>query len=325
MQYDPERISFGSTYTMTQLLKEVEYEGLETHNGMEAKRFSFDETSFHPALRFPMEIDQASGELYAAAEGGYVVHLHMTLSGINLSHSIEAEKPKLAEGTLQYMSDLASVNERLSPRLPEEALQVTQLPEDIPMLTDASQLMTAEVLGVRNFVLASDSPTSAVADFYIAQMPEYGWAQTFAHESAGEYALGYKTGDRISSFYITTDAESGKTLISIYPFGEVPVPSAARSVAESFLYALKEDLYSTAYTLCSPDLQAELASAEALEEWAVANGVQPLDWTFLSENVVDNMVQLLGTATFSGGVEAALEVTLIQVDGDWRVAGFQVG
>lgn len=116
----------------------------------------------------------------------------------------------------------------------------------------------------------------------------------------------------------------GKTLITIYPFGQVPVDSGARSVAEAFLYALKEEFYATAYSFCSPDLQAELASAEALEEWAVDNGIQPLDWTFFSENVVDNMVQVLGTAAFPGGVEAALEVIVIQVDGEWRVAGFHV-
>jgi hypothetical protein len=55
------------------------------------------------------------------------------------------------------------------------------------------------------------------------------------------------------------------------------------------------------------------------------NGLEPIDWTFTSENPIDDMYQFHGTALFAGDLEADLEVTLIQVDGEWLVAGFWVG
>jgi len=36
-------------------------------------------------------------------------------------------------------------------------------------------------------------------------------------------------------------------------------------------------------------------------------------------------VQVLGTGTFAGEQEAGIEVILVEVEGEWLVAGFQVG
>lgn len=331
MPFNPEDISFGGAYTMTQWLEQAEYEGEETYNGLEVVHYRFDETAFAlDLLPAGMEVEEASGDLYVAVEGGYLVHMDLTLSGSNLGLSAEAVEPTLAEGSLEYTADLSSINEPITVELPEEVVQATRLPEDIPLPDDATQWMAFDMMGINAFVFASDNPAADVADFYRTEMPENGWTESQASEDAGTYAFTYVQEDRSVEVEIGTDADLGKTVIYIVPGVEDAALQdlaavAAGIVADGFMLALQEADYATAYELCAPDLQAVFGSAEDLGAWMQDNGIEPLDWTFTSENPVDDMYQFLGTALFAGDLETDLEVTLIQVDGDWLVAGFHVG
>lgn len=331
LPFDLEDIPFGDAYTITQWLETADHEGRETYHGLEAERYSFDQTAFNlDLLPAGMEVEQASGNLYVTVEDGYLVHLDMALSGTGLGLSADMEEPTLTEGTLEYTADLSSINESITVELPEDAVQATQLPEDIPLPDDASQWMAMDMMDVRAFVLASDSPPAAVADFYRTQMPENGWTESSTAEDAGSYTFEYTQDERSVELEIGTDTELGKTLIFIVPGVEDEALQdlaavAARIVAEGFMTALRDKDYAVAYDLCAPDLQAEFGSAEDLGAWMQDNGIEPLDWTFTSENQVDDTYQFIGTAQFSGDQEANLELVLVQVDGDWLVAGFHVG
>jgi hypothetical protein len=331
MPFDLEDLGFGEAYTMTQWLEQAEYEGEETHNGLQVIHYSFDETAFNlDLLPAGMEVEEASGNLYVTVEGGYLVRMDMTLSGSSLGLSVASEEPTLAEGTLEYVADLSSIGESITVDLPGDVVEATRLPEDIPIPDDASQMMALDMMGIRAFVLVSDSPPEAVADFYRTEMPENGWTETNATEDAGTYTFEYTQDDRSVELEIGTDTDFGKTAIFIVPgVDETALQAvdsvAAQIVADGFMMALQEADYATAYDLCAPDLQAEFGSAEDLGAWIQDNGIEPLDWTFTSENPVDEMYQFLGTALFAGDLETDLEVTLIQVDGDWLVAGFHLG
>lgn len=137
LPFDPEHLTFPQAYTITQWLDIAPYEGPETYNGIDAMHYSFDETAFNlDLLPAGMEVEEASGNLYVTVEGGYLLHMDMTLSGTGLVLAAEAEEPTLSEGTLDYTSDLSSINESLTIELPEEVVRATSLPEDIPVPPD---------------------------------------------------------------------------------------------------------------------------------------------------------------------------------------------
>jgi hypothetical protein len=267
MPFNPEDISFGGVYTMTQWLEHAEYEGEETYNGLEVVHYSFDETAFDlDLLPAGMEVEGASGNLYVTVEGGYLVHMDLTLSGTNLDLSTEALEPTLAEGSLEYTADLSSINEPIAVELPEEVVEATRLPEDIPLPEDVSQWMALDMMGMHAFVFGSDSPAADIADFYRTEMPENGWTESQASEDAGAYAFTYVQEDRSVEVEIETDAELGKTLIYIVPGVEDTALQGVDSVeagivADDFMLALMLADYATAYDLCAPDLQAEFGSA----------------------------------------------------------------
>ena len=103
----------------------------------------------------------------------------------------------------------------------------------------------------------------------------------------------------------------------------MPLAQPAADVGNAFMKALKNADYARAYELCDPDLQEELGSVADLGEWMVANGIEPVEWSFPERNLVGDMVQVLGISTFAGDQEAMVELLLIQVDGEWRVGGFR--
>ncbi len=331
LPFDPEHLTLGDAYTVTQWLDVAEAVGSETYEGIDVEHYRFDETAFNPdLLPTGMEVEEASGNLYVTVEGGYMLHMDMTLSGTGLVLSAEAEEPTLSEGTLVYRADLSSINEPVAIELPEEAVQATLLPEDIPVPADASQWMAYDLMGAKSFLFASDSSPEDVAAFFRVEMPENGWTESSAAEEAGAYAFMYIRDDRSVKLDFGPDDDSDKTLVRVDIAAaemslETVEPSAAQIVGESFMAALRDADYATAYGLCGPDLQAEFDGAEGLGTWMQDNSIVPLAWTFESENVVDSMIQLLGTATFSGDMEAGFKVVVIEVDGEFLVAGFWVG
>jgi len=106
--------------------------------------------------------------------------------------------------------------------------------------------------------------------------------------------------------------------------GLAPLAQPAVDVANAFMQALKDADYGAAYALCDPDLQAEFGTAADLGTWMTDSGIRPVEWIFPERNLAAEAVQVLGTGLFPGDQQATVEVVLVQVDGEWRVAGFRV-
>jgi hypothetical protein len=102
----------------------------------------------------------------------------------------------------------------------------------------------------------------------------------------------------------------------------VPLAQPAADVAHAFMQALKDADYARAYELCDPSLQDEFGSTADLEAWVQDNGIELVEWSFPERNVMEDMVQVLGMATFVGDQQTAIEVLLVEFDGEWLIVGF---
>jgi hypothetical protein len=102
----------------------------------------------------------------------------------------------------------------------------------------------------------------------------------------------------------------------------VPLAQPAADVAHAFMQALKDADYARAYELCEASLQEEFGSPADLEAWMQDNGIDLVEWSFPERNLMEGMIQVLGLGTFAGDRQAAIEVLLVEVDGEWLVVGF---
>ena len=89
---------------------------------------------------------------------------------------------------------------------------------------------------------------------------------------------------------------------------------------DNFMTALRDGNYQQAYDLCTPTVQQELGSPEALGELIGEN--RPTEWNFTSRNISNDLGTLTGTATFQGLGQRPIEMEFRQVDGAWRVSYF---
>ena len=140
-------------------------------------------------------------------------------------------------------------------------------------------------------------------------------------------ALTEQYGQALIAFLVSEPGEHETMLDSVFfPVVDalVPLGQSAAHVANAFVTALRDADYERAFELCDASLQDEFGSAADLEEWILSSGIEPVEWSFLQRDLVDETVQLFGNATFAGGQQASIEMVLVQVDGEWLVAGFHV-
>ncbi len=96
----------------------------------------------------------------------------------------------------------------------------------------------------------------------------------------------------------------------------------ATNQADSFMKALSNSDYTSAYDLCSPELMRDLVSAQHLEQVIEENHLRPKSWKFNSRNVENDQAQMKGT--FVASQKGELEINLKKIDGIWKVTGFNL-
>jgi hypothetical protein len=108
--------------------------------------------------------------------------------------------------------------------------------------------------------------------------------------------------------------------------GAAPSPSAAGAtqVAEDFLADMQAGAWHAAFSRLHPDLQAECGSAERLREVVEAAGQRPESWT-LREPRVRSDALISGPVVTAGGDSSIVEMTLLDVDGAWKVRFWSAG
>ena len=98
----------------------------------------------------------------------------------------------------------------------------------------------------------------------------------------------------------------------------------AADVGESFMVALRDRDYSTAYSLCDPALQVELGSVEGLQSLVEAGSATPATWSFNSRQVSGNIATLSGNMTFENGQSGQVDLTLINSGSSWLLTSFNL-
>lgn len=103
------------------------------------------------------------------------------------------------------------------------------------------------------------------------------------------------------------------------------VLSATQPVAnagDAYMAALRDGDFSKAYDMSAPALQQEVGDAEGLQTALSAR--QIASWSFTSRNISNNQGSLSGTATYTNGDTGPVEMSLIQVGNEWKVAGINL-
>ncbi len=131
--------------------------GAKTVNGIAAKGYKFDERALGAAGRA-----KATGEVWVAATGGYVLKYSLTLQG-GADYFGEG-----GDGTLTWAYDVTKAGQPAAIALPKDC------PEglvDAPVMDDAKNVQ--RLPGVTLYT--TPSTVAQVADFYQKQLPAAGW------------------------------------------------------------------------------------------------------------------------------------------------------
>jgi hypothetical protein len=190
--------------------------GSETVNGVAAQHYHFDQTGL--SVTEP----GASGEVWIAQQGGYVVKYTLSIPGPTTPTGNGAE---IAE-TVDY--ELEEVNSFTQISLPAGCVPVLV---DFPTMADAQDIYQGS--GYMDYT--SPSTLAQVIDFYNQALPPLGWTAVespFASDQTGTQALEYTQGDQ--DLTILLDSSSGSLEVSVLlnnpalavpPLTETPGPS----------------------------------------------------------------------------------------------------
>ncbi|MCA1554415.1 MAG: hypothetical protein LC737_08555, partial [Chloroflexi bacterium] len=100
------------------------------------------------------------------------------------------------------------------------------------------------------------------------------------------------------------------------------------AVSTDFMNKLKAGDWSGAYALCTPTLQKELASAQALGKKITDGKAQPTSWSFEDYSTItptSSDAQIDGSASFSGNRTGTLRLVLDRVGANqWKISGFNL-
>ena len=157
----------------------------ETVNQVEAVHYHFDQGG----LPLAEPKDAVSGDVWIAAQGGYVV-----------KYTLNAPAPSKPTGKGQetaqsWAYELSQVNAVESIPLPESCMPV---PVDIPAVADAQELRQSS--GWMRYTSASSG--DQIVDFYAQKLPTLGWIATQARPS-GELKLPYAMDFEKDGRYLT--------------------------------------------------------------------------------------------------------------------------
>jgi hypothetical protein len=188
----------------------------QTVNGISAWHYTFDESDLEQT---DMTIEDASGEIWVAEEGGYPVKMMIDVTG---SSTDPTANDFMASGTFHLEYELLDVNADFTITPPEEALNAESLggsfgmeevdPASIewPLMADAEIDFAME--GLVSYLSAST--IADVVDFYKAEMPNAGWT----YDESSEFVS-----DESAMMSFTKEGETLNLIISNDENGKVSV------------------------------------------------------------------------------------------------------
>jgi hypothetical protein len=186
--------------------RDTEYNGIMAHHWTASKE-AMTACMTAAQLSDMGDITAASGDLYIAVEGSYVLQMSIVFEGQDLQAVLGTEDQVLDEGRMEFTYGMSDVNEPFTIEVPAEALSSSSLPEDIPFPDDAQEV--ANAFGMITF--NSPSTAAEVADFYKAAMPQNGWTEV--SELSGLFMMEYSKDGRTASLMISSDEDTELTSV----------------------------------------------------------------------------------------------------------------
>jgi hypothetical protein len=179
----------------------------ETVNGVDTYRFALD-TSNVEDTELVESGEVTSGMLYLAREGGYVVRLEM--SGTGVSEMLSGD-PELV-GDVEYLLNYYDFNLPVTISPPEEcASQAGGPPTDYPLTDDA-----AEVFNFGGLVsYTSQMDFEAVVQFYKDEMPAAGWTLTDEVALGSLALLSFENSDGTVQVSVSYDEGTDQVQVTI--------------------------------------------------------------------------------------------------------------
>jgi hypothetical protein len=194
---DPSSIERVDPAGMLPVVLGGEEAGTEDINGISANHYSFDEIALGKS-----GLEESSGGVWVAADGGYVLKYELTTNGGDTAFG------EGIEGTLTLTYALTEINNTVLPAMPEGC----QL--DVPLLADATNVLHT------SYWLQYNTATSAAeaAAFYQGQLPSTGWSLSQGPMSGEgsafmEFTQGAQT---IGVFINTTEASTTVNVVLYY-------------------------------------------------------------------------------------------------------------
>jgi hypothetical protein len=177
----------------------AKYAGRETVNGVDTKHYTWKETSL-PVFGFA----SASGEVWVATDGDYVVRYSSEASGSGTLFGAGEQ-----EGTVSLEYNLTDVNGSFTIEAPAECETAAT---DIPVMADAQDKATfGEMLSY-----SSPSALVDVVEFYKTEMPANGWQPSGEPMEMEDFAtLSFAKDGRTAQVMITTSADTNLTSVVV--------------------------------------------------------------------------------------------------------------
>jgi len=102
-------------------------------------------------------------------------------------------------------------------------------------------------------------------------------------------------------------------------FNPEPAPE---EISFSFLSALANDDYQTAFNLCDDLLQEDLIDPQNMQAEIEKNQLQPTNWEILSQSISPDEVEFSGSMDFRIHISGTFRITLRHYENGWKVAVF---
>ncbi len=164
-------------------------------------------------------ITKASGDVFLAVDGNYIVKMEITLEGTNLqliSTASNGTPTTMDKGTEAITYVLSDVNQSFTIQLPAAAQKAANpssaLPSDIPAPADAK--LTGNFGGY--IILSTGDTVQQATDFYKSAMVKDGWTAGAVTQTAVGTDLEFTKGSQAADIIIGSNpATPGATTINI--------------------------------------------------------------------------------------------------------------
>lgn len=170
--------------------------GTDRVNDIAADHYTFDELALGES-----PYADATGEVWVASDGGYVVRYLLTIGGTDTYFGEED-----LEGKLSFAYELTEVDQVPPLELPEDCPPGLV---DAPLLPDAANIRNLP--GVLSFETATNLTASAA--FYQQKLPELGWSAGNSAINDASVLLNFSQGENTMDVIISADGEM--TLVQI--------------------------------------------------------------------------------------------------------------